>query len=128
MVNFVKKNVNPKNRKTADCVTRALVSLLGITWEDALRKQCEIAIEHKYAVNVKETEELLLAEFGFLKMKQPKKVDGTKYYVGDIDKLVGNKPALITMANHTTCYKDGAIIDTWDCRKKKIGNYFVKVR
>ena len=128
MVEFVKKNVNPKNRNTADCVTRALVSLLGISWEDALKKQCEIAIENKYAVNVKETEELLLKEYGFVKMKQPRKADGTKYCVGEIDKLIGDKPALITMAKHTTCYRDGKIIDTWDCRKKRIGNYFIKVK
>ena len=126
MVELVKENVNPKNRKTGDCTTRALVKLLGISWEEALTKQYEHALKSKYSLYCKQTEELVLADYGFVKMKQPKKADGTKYCVGEIDKLIGNKPAYITMANHATCYKDGKIVDTWDCRRKKIGNYYIK--
>lgn len=39
MLRFKKLNVNPKNRKTGDCSTRAIAYALGITWEEALDLQ-----------------------------------------------------------------------------------------
>ena len=101
MVEYVNENVNPKHRKTGDCVTRALSKLLGISWEEALQKQCEYAIKSKYGPTTKQIEELVLAEYGFVKIKQPKKADGTKYNVGDINKLVGDKDAFIVISVFT---------------------------
>lgn len=50
MIDYKYVNVNPKGRKTVDCSTRALVGALGITYEQALKLQCEEAIKSCYGI------------------------------------------------------------------------------
>lgn len=130
MLNFKEVNVNPKNRKTGDCSTRALANVLNISYEQALKEQCEAAIKYCYGITCKETITKVLENHGWVKMKQPRKWDNTKYTVGEIDELLSyitlNQGVLISVANHYTCIKDGVVQDIWDCRDCCIGNYFVK--
>lgn len=131
MIEFVKKNVNPKNRKTGDCSTRALVGTLGITYDDALQMQMKWALKKYYDPTSKQVMEQVLKEFGYVKMKQPRKPDGRKYKVYELDEILTpwqmEDGVLVTVANHHTCIVDGAVQDTWDCRWKSAGNYYVKV-
>lgn len=130
MINYISKNVNPKGRKTGDCSTRALVSVLGISYQEALERQTAWSLKTFYDPTSKEVMEKVLKEFGYVKMKQPRKPDGTKYSVGEIDELVSynvrSKGVLITVANHHTAVIGSDCIDTWDCRDMKIGNYYIK--
>lgn len=130
MLKFNKVNVNPKGHRTGDCSTRAIVSVLGITYEQALKEQCEMAIKYCYGITCKETTDKVLEKYGWVKMKQPKKPNGKKYLVGEIDLVATTQElkngVLISMANHNTCAKDEDIIDIWDCRNKTIGNYWIK--
>lgn len=130
MVEFKQINVNPKGRKTGDCGTRALVGVLGISYNEVLKLQLEEVLQCYYSFASKQVVEKVLAKFGYTKMPQPKKKDGTKYQVREIDELVSKEQMkngiLITVANHHTCVKDGYIQDLWDCGKKCIGNYYVK--
>lgn len=48
MLKYKEKNVNPKNRKTGDCSTRALVGVLGISYEEALKLQTEWSLKTYY--------------------------------------------------------------------------------
>lgn len=74
--------------------------------------------------------ERVLKKFGWVKMKQPRKWDNTKYTVDEIGEIVTAAEMfagiLVTVANHHTCVRDGKLIDIWDCSHKSIGNYYVK--
>lgn len=127
MIAFEKVNVNPKGRKTGDCSTRALVSTLGISYNEALKLQMEESLKCYYDPTSKQVIERVLAQFGYIKMKQPRKADNSKYTVSEIDEVVqSDYPILVTVANHHTCVRDNTLIDSWDCRRKSIGNYYMK--
>lgn len=130
MLKFTLYNANPKNRKTCDCSTRALAGALGISYEEALQRQVAWAAKKYYAPHSHQITELVLKDFGYIKMKQPRKADGRKYKVGELDRILTPKQmqagVFVTIANHDTSVKDGAVIDTWDCREKTVGNYFIK--
>ena len=129
-VNYCNKNVNPKNRKTGDCSTRALCTVLGISWEDALTLQYQYSLKTKYDMTSKQVIERIMADRGYVKMKQPRKEDNTKYLVGEIDKLTyyieRKQGVLILLANHWTAIIGENLVDIWDCRWKTIGNYWIK--
>lgn len=135
MIDFEKVNINPKGRKTGDCSTRALANVLNISWEEALELQCEEALKCYYDPTSKQVIEKVLERFGYVKMKQPTKVDlfsgrKSKYQVGDMDRILSptqmREGVLVTVANHHTCIKEGVVQDTWDCRRKSVGNYYVR--
>lgn len=130
MLSFEMKNVNPKNRKTGDCSTRALVGILGITYEEALKKQMEVSLKTFYDPTSKQVMEKVLAEYGYVKMAQPRKMFGYKYTVSELDEILTEKQmqegVLVTVANHHTCIVNGVIQDIWNCSKKCVGNYYIK--
>jgi len=126
MLKYIERNVNPKNRKTGDCSTRALVTVLGLSYEECLRLQTEESLKCFYDPTSKQVMERILSKFGFIKMKHPRKWDNSKYEVRELDSLIGNKTALVTVANHHTAVLDGAVIDIWDCRRKSVGNYYIR--
>ena len=130
MINYKEYNVNPKHRKTGDCSTRAIAGTLGISWEEALRLQFEMSLKYCYFISNKETAEKVLAEYGYVKMKQPRKADGRKYSVNELDQILTPKQmqegVCVYVANHVTCITGGYIQDIWNCGNKKVGNYFVR--
>lgn len=130
MIKYIEKNVNPKGRKTGDCSTRALVGTLGISYEEALKLQTEMALKTYYDPTSKQVMEKVLERYGYRKMQQPRKGDNTKYTVGEMDRILSQKEmiegVLVTVANHHTCITNGAVQDIWDCRYKSVGNYYVK--
>jgi len=125
MAGYVYHNANPKGKKTTDCVIRALTVAIGIPYEQVLKELYETQLKTGYCLLDKHCFERVLDAHGFIKVKQPKKWDGTKYLVREIDSLTG-KRCVISMANHLTAAIDGSIHDIWDCRRKTIGNYWVK--
>ena len=132
MLKFEFVNLNPKNRKTGDCSTRALSNILKMSYEDTLKLQCEVALDCYYDLSSKQVVERVLKKYGYVKMPQPKKSDGTKYKVYELDELVPlelrEKGVLVTIANHHTVVKGDYIEDTWNCGYKTIGNFYVKTR
>lgn len=132
MLNYCQNNVNPKGRRTGDCSTRALVGTLGISYEQALQLQLKWSLKTFYDPTSKQVMEKVLSEFGYVKMKQPKKADGTKYTVGELDKIIPkyrrDNGVLVTIANHHTCIIGDCVQDIWDCRCKSIGNYYIKLQ
>lgn len=130
MIKYFEFNVNPKGRKTGDCSTRALVGTLKISYEEALKLQMKWALKTYYDPTSKQVMEKVLNEFGYVKMKQPRKWDGTKYLVREMDEILTEKQmqegVLITVANHHTCVTGGFIQDIWNCGNKSVGNYYIK--
>ena len=132
MLDYFEFNVNPKKRKTGDCCVRAIVGTLGISYEEAIDKCAYWAKKKCYGITDKQTVELVLKEYGYVKMKQPRKPNGNKYTVGEMDQILTDKQlkegVLVTIANHHTCIYDHCVQDIWDCRHKSVGNYYVKIR
>lgn len=132
MLEYLERNVNPKHRKTGDCSTRALVTVLGISYDECLKLQTQESLKSYYDPTSKQVMEKVLAKFGYVKMKQPKHVNGTKYTVRELDKLLTKEQrdngVLVTVANHHTAIKGRNYVDIWNCGDKCVGNYYVKTK
>lgn len=127
MIKYVEKNLNFKNKKTGDCVIRAFAMASGKDYKVVAKELFDIWMETGYVLNEKRCEDKWLERNGWLKVKQPKKEDNTKYLVGEIDELINeNQNCIIRLAHHITCVVDNNLIDIWDCRYKTIGNYYIK--
>lgn len=130
MLTYLEKNVNPKNRKTGDCSTRAIVSVLGISYEEALRLQVEESLKCYYDPTSRQVMERVLKRFGYVKLSQPRKYDNTKYEVREMDKVLTarqmSEGVVVNVANHYVAIRDGKYIDIWNSGRKCVGNYFVK--
>ena len=139
MVEFHKINVNPKNRITGDCVLRALTVAIHNPncdikeeYKNVLNELVQICLKTGYMINDKHTYEQFLTNHGFIKYKQPRKDDNTKYKIGEIHKVLDLRynvifsRCVISCAHHLTVFTN-AINDTWDCRNKTINNYWVKL-
>lgn len=128
MLTFKKLNVNPKGRKTGDCSTRAIAYTLQISWEDALRLQCEEAIKCKYDPTSREVMERVLKNFGYVKMKQPRTAGNLRYPIYALDKAISeeqrNKRIVCNVANHYVVIDGDNYVDSWDSGCKCCGNYF----
>ena len=127
MIKYVKENVNFKNKKTSDCVIRALSKASGKDYKVVAKELFDLYMKYGYMINDKHCYEKWLDENGFIKQSQPRKYDNTKYTIGEIDKLINpNYKVVVSCANHLTCVVDYTLVDIWDCRNKCIGNYYVK--
>lgn len=126
MIAYKNENVNLKNKKTSDCVVRALSKASGKDYKQVAQELFDLYMKYGYMINDKHTYERWLEMNGFIKYKQPRKRDNTKYLVGEIDRLIRlGENAVISCANHLTCVAGDSLCDLWDCRKKTIGNYYV---
>lgn len=130
MLSFKKVNVNPKNRKTGDCSTRALAYALGISWADALDLQVEQAKKTGYDVTSHQVIERVLKKYGYEKMKQPRKSNNTKYEVRELDRwfttVETGEPIVVQVAHHYVVVDGSNYVDSWDSGYKCAGNYYIK--
>lgn len=120
-------NVNPKGRRTGDCVIRAIAAFLNQSWEDTYRELAEFGIKHATAMNCPEAYIPYLRSKGYEKQKQPRTVWGSKYTGKEFCCQIAKPGAcyVITMANHLTFVgPDCRIHDIWDCGEKCVGNYW----
>lgn len=124
---FEKYNANPKNKKTGDCVLRAISTALGQDYWKTLDEMVEVTKKTGYYMSEKEGYTAYLKSKGYSMQKMPRKWDNTRYTVEEFaDELV--KPGynyLIKVAHHLTCLKDKTLYDTWNCGHKSVGNYWI---
>lgn len=131
---FRKVNLNPSQKRTNDCVIRAIAKATGLGWEDVFSQLCNIALVKHLMPNDPKVYEHFFDLNGFVKMKQPRKENGKKYTVREfLDSLyTSENPCIITVARHMTFgYHDkqehqGILFDTWNCSHKCVCNYYVK--
>ena len=124
---FEYHNENPRGLKSAgDCVVRALAFALNMSWDDVFEELCDIARELKRMPNDDKVFEQYLESKGWVKHRQPRYPDNTKYTVREFAAEHNNKVCIIRVAGHLTTTYFGRIYDTWDCRHKAVGNYWTK--
>jgi len=119
-------NANPKNRITGDCVFRAICTALEQTWEETVMEMAELSCKNGYALNDTKGIEKYMEYKGWIKMKQPKKNDGSKYTGKEFCKIFKGTCVANIGGHHTVCIKNGNVYDIWDSTGKCVGNYWVK--
>ena len=123
---FINYNANPKHRKTTDCVIRAICTALNNSWEDTYRSLVDYSIRKGLMCSDKRAFTAYLNAKGYKMQKMPRREENTRYTVKEfIDELAEPKATYILgIANHLTVVKDKVLLDTWNCEKKCIGNYW----
>lgn len=122
-------NANPSNRLGGDCVIRAICTATNISWEMIYDQLCEIGRHYHYVPNDKAVYEKLLKNLGWVKCKQPRKDDGTKFTGKEFCAVVAqpNKSYVVNMGtHHIVCVKDCKVWDIWNSSLGTVGNYYVK--
>lgn len=140
-------NVNPKGRITGDCSYRAIARATETPWEQVVKEMADLSIKTGYAVGSRENIDQYLKAKGWKKMKQPRRMDRTKYTgeefckvqqkwlnrTEDLDGLEWGDGIVIAKAiiasiggHHITSIINGKVNDIWNCTGKCVGNYWTK--
>lgn len=129
-------NQNPRNRITTDCVIRAISTATEIPYNQVVMEMAELQCKTGYDDGDAKLYDLYLKQQGFVKHKQPRKADNTKYtgaefcreLQGDYSYTIGmQKPIVANIGGgHIVAIVDGKVWDIWNCTHKSIGNYWIK--
>lgn len=124
---FVKFNQNPKQKRTTDCVIRAISFALGKTWEEVYRDLAEQGIKNGLMLNDRNNWKLYLKVLGYNMERMPKTLNNKRYTVEQFADEIARKGCtyIIKIANHITVVKDKKLYDTWNCKNKCVGNYWI---
>lgn len=130
-------NRNPKGLITGDCAFRAISTALDQDYNTTVMEMAQLMCETGYALNDKYGIEEYLKRKGWVKHKQPRRADGTKYtgrqfceaqQAGEGNDGVIISPRIICNigGHHIVAVVDGKVYDIWDSTVKCVGNYFTK--
>ena len=114
---FTYVNTNSHNRKSQDCVIRAIAYALSQSWETTVREMTEMGIKKGYVANDDWTVDHYLESKGWIKHKQPRKFDNTKLTMKEFVSFYPNGLYIVRMAGHLTVVDYGKNVDIWDCVK-----------
>lgn len=132
-------NANPKGKIASDCVIRAICTAMNEPYEKVYRELLEESLKCGYVLNEPRCYDRYLQSRGWVKNKQPRKINNSKYTGKEFcDELngygghpFGNVIANIGGHHIVAICKDKIdykIFDTWDSTNKSIGNYWIKQR
>ena len=128
-------NANPKNRITGDCRIRAIAVACEVPYNKVVMDLARIQCETGYDQCTNQGLDILLKEYGWVKQKQPRKKDNTRYTGKEWCKLLQKDPSVViggarVVANigghHMVAIVDGKVWDTWNSTDGCIGNYWIK--
>ena len=122
-------NANPKNRRSADCVVRAIATALEIDYVTCAKEMFDMYIKTGYIINDAKLEKKYIESKGWVAVKMPKKPDGKRYLVKEfINKFAKKNTSYIIHAGrlHTSCIVNKKVFDIWDCSNEYIGTYYEK--
>lgn len=126
-------NANPKNRITGDCAFRAISTALGQDYNKTVMEMAELMCKTGYAMNDSKGENKYMESKGWVRYKQPRKNDNTKYTGKEFCKMVQSgiikhKRILAHIGgHHVVAIVDGKVWDIWNSTDGTIGNYWVKL-
>lgn len=127
---YVKYNCNPKNKITNDCVVRAISLAIGKSWEDVYKDLAEQGIKKGLMVNDRNNWKYYLKRLGYKMEKMPKKLNNKRYTVEEFvdDIAENNLTYILKIASHLTVVINKKLYDTWNCKNKCVGNYWIIYR
>lgn len=118
-------NNNPHQKKTEDCVIRAIAAGTGDSWEDTVRNLAEYMIKTGYMINTPDLYGKYLKSIGWIKQKQPIYPNKKKMKVGDFVKQFKGKAIIHVGKTHVSYVSDGKIWDIWNCEDEIMGIYWI---
>lgn len=140
---FMYYNANPKNKVTTDCVIRALCTGLDLPYTEVVMElatmQCQTGYDDGDTVLI----DKYLKSKGWIKCKQPRKWDNTKYtgeeFCRKLSHPIYSEELNLTnldfnwhrvIANigghHMVAIVGGQVMDIWNSTYKCVGNVWVK--
>ena len=123
---FIYDNVNPKGKRTSDCIVRAICRATETEYNAVIERICKLSI--KYGIGLcdkKMVEKYMLNYLQAHKQKQIRKPDNTKITGKEFcERFPVGKYVINIGSNHLSCVIDGKIHDRWDCSDKTVGNYW----
>jgi hypothetical protein len=129
-------NANPKGRITTDCVIRAISTATELPYNQVVMELAQLQCEIGYDDGDKKLYDKYLQSKGFVKHKQPRKLDGTKYtgkqwcnYLqSQYDYIMSRSPRMVANigGHHIVAIVDAKVWDIWDSTDGCIGNYWVR--
>lgn len=128
MNNYKFTNTNPKGKITGDCVVRALSLALDQSWIETAQDLFEEMKKTGFMLDDPRVYEKILKKAGWIRKKQPKKSNNTKYTVRELAEILKlNKVnAIIKIPKHLTYFDGNTLLDIWDCSAKYVGVYYIK--
>ena len=131
-------NANPKDKKTGDCVIRALSVAFNKDWDTILDELVGYAHRYKQMVDSDELYIKYIKNNGYTTEKQPRYENGTKYTGEEFCDLLNyrglNYPVLAHIgSHHITVFVNGRddtyrVNDTWNCSRDKVGKVYIDKR
>ena len=124
---YIEYNINPKNKKTGDCVIRAIAFAKNKEWEKIYLELAEQGIRKGLMLNDPRNWKKYLDNLGYKVQKMPRKINNKRYSLEEFcDKIAEeDKTYIVKIASHLTAVKDKNLYDTWNCSRKYVGNYWV---
>lgn len=122
-------NANPKNRITGDCRIRAIAVACEVPYNQVVMDLARIQCETGYDQTANQGLSILLKEYGWIKHKQPRKADNTKYTGAEFCRLLAKKNERYVAnigGHHIVAIVNGKVNDIWDSTDGCIGNYWTK--
>lgn len=121
-------NANPKGRITTDCVVRALCTALKQDYNETVMELAEMQCKTGYDDGDTKLIDKYLQGKGWIKHKQPRKADNTKYTGKEFCKRARKYERYVANlgGNHTVAIVNGKVNDIWDSTDGCIGNYWTK--
>lgn len=124
---FVKENLNPRGKKTCDCVIRAIAKATSMPYNTILDKLVEASKKTGYAYNDTKCYSKVIESLGFTKISLGKVTKGTsRPLVKDIAEKTKNNfdCYLCTCSGHLTVVMNGNVYDIWDCSDRPVFSYY----
>lgn len=127
---FIRYNNNPKNKKTGDCVVRAIAFVTNRSWEFVYMALAQLGVDSGLMMNNNKNWQKYLEILGYKKQRMPKKEDGKRYTIQEFaDQLADEEQTyIISIAKHLTIVKGKNLYDTWNCSNRCVGNYWIMER
>lgn len=124
-------NANPHNRITTDCVIRAIATASEKDYNDVVMDLAKIQCKTGFDPSEASTFGKYLESLGFVKHKQPRKADNTKYTGKEFCEYlrrIGNEKNIVANigGGHAVAIIRNRVYDTWNSTKGCIGNYWTK--
>ena len=123
---FIKTNPHPAGKKTGDCVVRALAIAEDKKWIDVYDTLCKVGRKLYEIPNSRKVYENYLILGGWTKQRMPKHPTGKRYTLRELADEKKESTIVVSVARHLATVKNGNLLDTWDCSRKCVGNYFTK--
>lgn len=117
-------NCNPHNRRTADCVIRAIAAGTGESWDKIAKDLMEYMLRDGHMLNTPELYGKYLADRGWVKQKQPLKGNGGKMRIGEFVEKFNDCAIVHAGSGHITYVAEGKVWDIWDTSNEVVGNYW----